>query len=290
MSALHVTNGDSAAQALRAAGVDALPWRDALHEGPVRAVGVAELRAERAAFLESAGFGPATAIAAEIAARDEALARATAVVLWFEHDLYDQLQLVEVLTRLRPEVDARLVLTDDYLSSLEPEELLGLAVVPAGRAIRGAAARFWAAFTAPEPTGLLAVEGLDELPHLRAARDRLLEELPAPGDGLTRSERAALRAISVDTRDDAGLMAAVAAQEEAIFLGDTWLFRRLEGLAVRDDGGWALTPAGSAVLTGVDRVGLVALDRWLGGTRLRDDAVWRYDPVARALTSSAGAR
>jgi hypothetical protein len=36
-AALHVTNGDSAAGTLRATGVvqRIIPWRDALHDGPV---------------------------------------------------------------------------------------------------------------------------------------------------------------------------------------------------------------------------------------------------------------
>jgi hypothetical protein len=55
---LHVTNGDSAVERLRAAGVDGdmLPWRDALHEGPVPAgLDPAQLRAERARFIAAAG-------------------------------------------------------------------------------------------------------------------------------------------------------------------------------------------------------------------------------------------
>jgi hypothetical protein len=52
-AALHVTNGDSAAEGLRATGLARriLPWRDALHEGPVPDVPDPELRRIRAAFL-----------------------------------------------------------------------------------------------------------------------------------------------------------------------------------------------------------------------------------------------
>src|SRR3954471_19925610 len=32
---LHVTNGDSTAATLAELGIEALPWRDGLHEGPV---------------------------------------------------------------------------------------------------------------------------------------------------------------------------------------------------------------------------------------------------------------
>ena len=80
---LHVTNGDSTVASL---GFDALPWRDALHEGPV----VKDGRARRAEFL---GVDEA-----EFERRDAALDEHDGdYVLWFEADLYDQLQIVEIL-------------------------------------------------------------------------------------------------------------------------------------------------------------------------------------------------
>ncbi|MGI9511113.1 MAG: hypothetical protein ACR2QJ_17380 [Geminicoccaceae bacterium] len=47
MSDLVITNGDSAADRLRAAGCKAgiLPWRDVLHDGPVLEIG--SVRIER---------------------------------------------------------------------------------------------------------------------------------------------------------------------------------------------------------------------------------------------------
>ncbi len=53
LAALHVTNGDSAADLLRATGLvrRVLPWSDVLHEGPVPDVPDDELRRVRAAFL-----------------------------------------------------------------------------------------------------------------------------------------------------------------------------------------------------------------------------------------------
>ena len=84
---LHVTNGDSTVEKL---GLDALPWRDALHEGPV----VKDGRARRAEFL---GVDEA-----EFERRDRRLDEHEGdYVLWFEADLYDQLQIVEILWRLR---------------------------------------------------------------------------------------------------------------------------------------------------------------------------------------------
>ena len=53
LDALHVTNGDSTVGELSRTGLAAriLPWRDALHEGPVLPGPDDERRATRAEFL-----------------------------------------------------------------------------------------------------------------------------------------------------------------------------------------------------------------------------------------------
>jgi hypothetical protein len=60
-----------------------------------------ELLRLRAGFLAAAGWGSRRAILGSLERRDSQLARAfhdgVEVVLWFEHDLYDQLQLLDVL-------------------------------------------------------------------------------------------------------------------------------------------------------------------------------------------------
>jgi hypothetical protein len=51
---LHVTNGDSAAEKIRSAGIpgSVLPWRDVLHEGPVPCgLSLDELRTVRARLI-----------------------------------------------------------------------------------------------------------------------------------------------------------------------------------------------------------------------------------------------
>jgi hypothetical protein len=48
-----------------------------------------------------------------------------------------------------------------------------------------------------------------------------------------------------------------------------------------------LTPAGERVLRGeADRVELLGIDRWLGGTHVTAEDVWRWDPAARRLLES----
>src|SRR3954471_20532576 len=76
---LHITNGDSTAQTLAELGIEALPWRDALHEGPV--TGDRRLRAQAMGVPRE-----------DFATRDKALdGHEGDYVLWFEADLYDQL-------------------------------------------------------------------------------------------------------------------------------------------------------------------------------------------------------
>src|SRR3954449_4287978 len=102
-SLLHVTNGESAGNTLRqtALGGAVLPWHDTLHEGPVPALPRRELLRERARFLAACGWGHRAALLTALERRDrqmlDALRGGVPVVLWFEHDLYDQLQLLDAL-------------------------------------------------------------------------------------------------------------------------------------------------------------------------------------------------
>jgi hypothetical protein len=80
-----------------------LPWRDVLHDGPVRPDADRYAFAEaRVAFLADRKWGTPAALRAAFAERDarlEACTTSDLVVLWFEPDLYDQLQLMQVLAR-----------------------------------------------------------------------------------------------------------------------------------------------------------------------------------------------
>ena len=106
-SLLHVTNGESAGNTLRQTtlGGAVLPWQDVLHEGPVPAGPRSQLLRARAAFLADCGWGSRRAILSSLERRDgqltDALTGGVQVVLWFEHDLYDQLQLLDALALAR---------------------------------------------------------------------------------------------------------------------------------------------------------------------------------------------
>ena len=313
---LHLTNGDMAAERISAAGLpgDVLPWRDVLHEGPVPAGDDAALRAARAGFL-GGGRSSRDSVLREMRARDARLAAASVedeVVLWFEPDLYDQLQLVQILDRLsRPDLDGvtvSAVESVEEMGALEENSALALyaARSPLTTGARRLGRRAWARFREPDPRAFeaLAGERALDLPFLAAAVLRHLEELPWTTDGLSRTERQALEAIEeapLPARQ--AFLAAHHAREGRVFLGDLVFYSILDRLAagerplVRLDPGSAnpdsrveISEDGRGVLDGrADWIRLGGSDRWLGGVRLRGaEAEWRWDPTARRVTRSPG--
>lgn len=307
---LHVTNGDAAAEKIRALGLggDVLPWRDVLHEGPVPAPATLDsLRPFRARFLAGDDTS-AVQIAEDLEARDRRLGsslREDEVVLWFEHDLYDQLQLLQILDylagRTGPPPTARVTLaqSDDYLGLMEAAALRALFERRADVTVAQltAAQRAWAAFSAPDPQGIQGV--FDTLAALRYARQALLrhlEEFPAVETGLSRTERQILETLVVGSWSLKDLFAAAHHdREDPFFLGDSTFFDAVKTLAagdsplvgLDDERAW-LTDAGREVLAGrLDRVEVLGIDRWLGGVHLKGRRVpFRWDPSARRIVTS----
>ena len=287
---LHLTNGDSAAGTIRQTGITGqiVPWRDVLHEGPVPAgLSLEGMTDVRARFLAGPNE-PFTEVFANLAARNAALRAARRVVLWFEHDLYDQLQLLEILATLavQPETRAELICINAF-PGVEPFYGLGqltapqLATLwsrrqPVSTAQLTLGARAWNAFCSPDPTALrkLLDGDLMALPFLRDALERFLEERPAPPTGLGRTERQLLAAVQAGHATFAGIFRANQASESAPFMGDTTVQSRLDAmvhartpLLTREP--YSLTPAGQRVLAGeVDARKLNGLDRWFGGVHL----------------------
>jgi hypothetical protein len=327
-SLLHITNGESAGNTLRqiSLGGAVLSWQDVLHEGPVPAEARPELLQTRAAFLSGCGWGSAQAIGSALQRRDrtlvEALRDQRQVVLWFEHDLYDQLQLLDILALAsaaggtpelivvgsfpgKPSFRGLGELTAAQLETLWP------ARIAATPGMLAAAVSAWDALRQPDPSALvaLATSEVAELPFLGAALRRLLEELPAPRDGLSGTERRALRAISVGAATPVAAFLAAQDLEAAPFLGDAWFYRALTSLGrgparlieTRDGEQLAtapplgdarafaatslrLTPAGERVLQQkADRVQLLGVDRWIGGSHITPGTAWRWDPAAQRL-------
>ncbi len=313
---LIVTNGDVAVARLKEAGLDGafLPWRDPLHEGPVPPGLFRDaLSLVRAQFLAREFGKDLFDVMHEFAARDAVIgahADYERIELLFEHDLYDQLQLIELLEFFSAEGRTEgifLVQAQDYIGTL-PRSALRVLVeraVPVSQAQIALARRSWKAFTAatPELMASLARSPTPELPHLASAFARLLQELPAEGSGLGLTQERTLALLARAPHTVADLFAATQAQEQARYLGDASYFRLLDrlvfapspliaglevpstrcmgGAETADYRAYAaarvdITEHGREALAGqFDHAIGNAIDRWFGGVHVTVRNLWR---------------
>jgi hypothetical protein len=259
VATLHVTNGDCAADIIRRVVADRVViTADVLHEGPAPAVDGDEWHKVRGTFL---GDGHGEAISAELAATDRAIveaARNGRVVLWFEHDLFDQLALIRVLDLLaglkvvaglppRPtnDRDVSLICIDRFagvdrfigLGQLSAEQMATLVGTEQPVTVEqySLASEAWAAFRSPDPRLLLAVaadaDRCRPLPFLRDALLRFLAEFPSVDNGLSHTEQLMLGALRDAPRDAARLFGDAQAHEPRPFMGDLTFFDVINRLA-----------------------------------------------------------
>jgi RNA polymerase sigma factor (sigma-70 family) len=323
---LHVANGTCTTRIIEAAGIPGTRsiWADVLYEGPVPAGSddaVLEARRQfHAGTPEEMRLDPANDMRrwrSVIAAHDSY----DELVLWYEHDLFDQLNLVHLLSWLRGRLPSRkpvsLVSINAFpghaefkgLGELSPDELASLFDTrrPVSDEEYDVADRAWQAFRAPTPEPLEALRRTRtaSLPYLAPALDRFLQEYPAVGDGLSRSERRLLSLAGGATIALRAVFPRMHDNEEVYYITDSSLAELAATLSrtspplltIADAdgaGGWslnqtvAITEAGREVLAGRrDRVAC-GIDRWLGGVHLHDGGdIWRYDEAQRRVVRSA---
>ncbi|HEY4241691.1 MAG TPA: DUF1835 domain-containing protein [Kofleriaceae bacterium] len=302
---VHLCNGDTTADSLSLADLpgDIRVWADALDQGPLLPVGDAEHYAARGAFWASrGGGGTAGDHAAKLADYDRGLDEARTadeLILWFEHDLFDQLALIRILARLaRHGLPAQLTIVsiDRHpevpsflgLGQLAPEQLAALwpRRTPLSRDAIDEAVTAWIAVTAADPRALpFLAKRVKALPFLGGALERQLEEYPDPTSGLSRTERQLLAGIARG-ESGAALVTAVHAIDPRYPITDGVLAYTLHSLARAGFvEGNTVTARGRQALAGaVDRVAEAGIDEWRGGVHLTGHGpVWRWDGQARKL-------
>lgn len=314
---LVITNGDSAVDLLMTAKIGGhwLPWRDVLHEGPVPLTNdLDSLSLIRSRYLAGKGWVDSNPVVNVFKERDDLLKKTDHyknTVLWFEHDLYDQLQLTQILDFFAtyPEKTERLYLVqaDDFLGTQTPQTI-GRFLDRKQRVAKvqlDLAQEAWLTFRQTSPvefSGLLKKD-LSALPFLKSAVLRMLEELPAPASGISRTERQITGLIDEGVMEVRELFQASQKMEEAQFMGDWSFFDRLMGLvharepliagledfslnAYKDDNErknflaaeLKLTEFGQGVLSGKeDHARHNDIHFWLGGVEVSNDNLWRWD-------------
>jgi len=330
---LHVANGTSTTTLIDAARIPGVLsiWADPLHEGPVPGglsdEALLELRARHLATLADPTFAAWSGHDASLdAVNDLRQWRATIerheaydeAILWFEHDLFDQLNLIQLLPWIRQHVPlgkaVSLVCIGSFpgrpgfkgLGELTPDELASLLETRqrVGEPQYALAERAWRAFRQPTPEELDDMRRGDtsSLPYLSAAVARFLEEYPWTTDGLSRTERRLLELADVEGTTLLQAVPRMHDGEDAYYITDTSvvaLTRQLTGTAPpllmwsptpATEGGLhgsvRITDAGRAVLEArQDRVRICGVDRWLGGVHLQGNTdLWRWDAARRRMT------
>ena len=317
---LHIANGTSVTGTLDPIAVpgDRMIWCDPLHDGPVPAnVPDDELRRVRAAFL-------AGSIAASEASRDDILrelersdrqvanaAQYDEVILWYEHDLFDQLNLIQLLERLArvsPRPSVTLICIDAHpshptfkgLGELSATELTAL--LPRRAAVTDAqyasASAAWRAFRSPDPRDIERWLETDNaaLPFLAPALRRHLEEFPWTTTGLSRREHRAVALLRHGDLTTWELFRQFDGDDRTFYVTDTSLLEVLRRLASATPPLVELgeVPVESAGLPNVlvklssaeaePSRDLRGIKKWLGGVYITGRGpAWRWDPADKRL-------
>ena len=160
------------------------------------------------------------------------------IVLWFEHDLFDQLQLLQILDYFDREPDATgrvsLVQANDYLGPMTPEQLVFC--------IRFGSSCYPTSSSSPPTRGRRSAHRIPRRFPIRCARRtavvapafrRHLEEFPARSNGLGRTQRQILEVLAAADSDVRLRDAFVTFQrmEDPVFLGDSSFYAEVRALA-----------------------------------------------------------
>jgi hypothetical protein len=323
VSALHITNGDCAASKLREFIVDPVTLAaDVLHDGPAPDVSDEDWYTLRAGFLADTP-DRAAEIRDQLASWDRRIEQTPPdeeIILWFEHDLFDQLNLIRALHRIglrgREPLRASLICIDRFpgvkrfigLGQLSAPQLQTLVDKrqPVTRSQIELASRAWSAFRAPDPAALLALvsERALSLPFLADALRRFLAEYPSTTSGLSTTRQYLLEALDQGPLEAGELFRRTQDREDRPFIGDWGFFDRIRSLTTtpvpllrvdpesvaRELGGHdvSLTAAGRAVVQrSADAIELNGIDEWHGGVHLRGSnrSPWRWDRARETLVS-----
>lgn len=319
---LHILNGDSTAGILKQSGVhgEMLSWREALMAGPTpQHLSFDRWIDERAQHLSEAHeltYEDCKRDLSTLYAGLQTFSRHDEVVLWFEHDLFCQVNLIHVLdwfTRQNlGKTKLSLICIGEFpgrenfrgLGELTPTQLASLFDQrhEVSSAEKSLAAGAWSAYCSPNPQALVNFleQDTSALPFLDAALSKHLARFPSVRNGLGNVENKALELIASGVNEFQKLFPAFSHAEPIYGLGDAQLWNGLQRMikidhplltytnmadakpspanAVQFNVSFALTETGRAVLNGQsDFIALNGIDQWLGGVHLRPENLWRWD-------------
>jgi hypothetical protein len=329
---LHIHNGDSAAEIARDSTIpgEHFAWREALIDGPTPAgTSKKKWRETRAQHLAESYFVDYAQADRDLRNQEEKLTEHSEheeVVLWFEHDLFCQINLVYLLNWFAEHKSGNtklsLICIGEFeglpafrgLGELNPEQMTSLfgtrhEVTDREKALAKGA---WKAYCSPDPTAIQRLLETDPsaLPFLKDALQLHLERFPFVSNGLGRIQQRGLELIKGGARTFVDLFPRFWKTEPTYGLGDLQFWnalRRMNDVSeplLKIKNGKApdpvltpqnihqitfeMTEAGDSVLNGeADFIELNGIDTWLGGVHLfGKEDVWRWDGENQTLTQT----
>lgn len=324
-STLHIRCGSDLEQSLQKAGFegDYLAFTDPFCQGPVQSL------TNRSEYIERRAGFMATAYQMDLAVVRDRLRREyhhlqashgySRIVLWFEHDSYDQLSLSYLLHFFRYELGdtqkLELICIDSfpgirYFRGLGQLTLEALPLLWSQRQSVTAEQmhlcdRTWQVLTAPSPEDLwsIATGDTSQLPVLGPALIRHLQELPWVEDGLSLTERLTLAMLAEGPQQGQDLFQMLIHKHDPLpYLGDTMFWFVLQQLldspqpplTVQRDTlelPWPqrrfdITPLGRALLDKRQHWrSLQTCDRWLGGVFIQpNQPCWQWNQKTQTLS------
>ncbi|WP_158290407.1 DUF1835 domain-containing protein [Halobacillus salinus] len=295
---IHIVNGDAVGSRLNVEG-EVIIWREMYDWGPLHYEwDAADLIGRRAAFFEEQLELPASLFIKTSQEQWKALHRMEKheeVVLWFEHDRYDQTMLMYLLHELRNSGHRLSMVTLDShpevdrfygMGQLSEEQLLALEktkqpVTPeqVEEAVEG-----WRAYASPQLSKLeqWILESVHTLPYLKEAMVSHLDYIPCGDKGLSIVEEWILLYLDGHIRTFHDLLREIQSRRNdgisdfylSYLLKQLGTLVEVEGAlpdftADRVNPNLTLSSKGKEVLEGKrSRIDIIGLDTWVGGARL----------------------
>lgn len=297
---LHIVNGDLNLQILKRACIegDFLMWGDFLYSGEIReGISLEELSKIRAEYISSIGLGEFNSIYQEFKGRNRILIsfkKYQKIYLWFESDIYDQLQLIEILdwfAKYAP-FNTNIYIINIFKPLIQtPKDKICNYLLynkePITRSHYIVAKKAWSAFStdSPYPWYRLLFDDTEALPYLKDTVKRVLEEYPNSINGLNRTEYQILKAVNQGRYNPKEIYITAQQMEERPFMGEAILFFNLKNLSqlnllnYMDNGKrFTITPFGKKILNSKEFLYKVKkIDRWIGGVHLTNSNLWCWD-------------
>ncbi|MCM3702294.1 DUF1835 domain-containing protein [Paenibacillus macerans] len=323
---LHIVNGDHVGNKLRNGNVqgDTLVWREVYPVGPAftNMDGKNE-RFFRAAYLERTLGIPASEFIASCESQESCLQnfrKYDEIVMWFEHDLFDQTMLAFLLHWFSKQplgnTKLNLLCIGDYpgidffrgMGQLTTEQLETLSGTwrRIGEEELKLGAEIWEAYASRDiekHIGILRLE-TSILPFVHSAFTMHLNRLPSPDNGLGIVEQTTLELVNNGGQKPVELFKEAGERLHELGMGDVEFRYRLKtmaelpkpllevkgpdyflgGLPSEKDGTVALTNFGQKVLSGEkDWLQEKGVDEWYGGLSLTKGMGWRWDRSEKRL-------